>query len=217
MSTNTFCRNTKVPITRTTVPRHSLRYKYTSAPQLCSSCCPYAPYKSLNLTQHIYVTKRLQRKRLQGPFLNRVVHDSRLTVLNQKNTRMCVPETPFSLDLVDLLLKKIPPLQETISLVSNKAMLSIRYIYRRYFQHAHFIPIVGVGKRGEYQLVHCDLPRQHSFGTTLRFTGPVPADSRQRTPSVRNCVTRLTRDEPDGVWRFKINKWTPPRNSGGIQ
>ena len=23
-------------------------------------------------------------------------------------------------------------------------------IYRRYFQHAHFIPIVGVGKRGEY-------------------------------------------------------------------
>ena len=23
------------------------------------------------------------------------------------------------------------------------------YIYRRYFQHAHVIPIVGVGKRGE--------------------------------------------------------------------
>ena len=23
-------------------------------------------------------------------------------------------------------------------------------VYRRYFQHAHFIPIVGVGKRGEY-------------------------------------------------------------------
>ena len=51
---------------------------------------------------------------------------------------------------------------------------------RRYFQYAHFIPIVGVGKRGAYQLVHGDLPRQHSFGTTtLRFTGPVPADSRQ--------------------------------------
>ena len=60
----------------------------------------------------------------------------------------------------------------------------------RYFQHAHFIPIVGVGKRGEYQLVHGVLPRQHSFGTTLRFTDPVPADSRQWTPSVRNCVTR---------------------------
>ena len=24
------------------------------------------------------------------------------------------------------------------------------YLVRRYFQHAHFIPIVGVGKRGEY-------------------------------------------------------------------
>ena len=23
-------------------------------------------------------------------------------------------------------------------------------LVRRYFQHAHFIPIVGVGKRGEY-------------------------------------------------------------------
>ena len=52
--------------------------------------------------------------------------------------------------------------------------------YRRgYFQDAHFIPIVGVGKRGAYYLVHGDLPRQHPFGTTLRFTGPVPVDSRQ--------------------------------------
>ena len=50
---------------------------------------------------------------------------------------------------------------------------------QRYFQHAHFIPIVGVGKRGAYYLVHGDLPRQHLFGTTLRFTGPVPVDSRQ--------------------------------------
>ena len=50
---------------------------------------------------------------------------------------------------------------------------------RRYFQHAHYIPIVGVGEKVEYQLVHGDLPRQHSFETTLRFTGPVPADSRQ--------------------------------------
>ena len=47
------------------------------------------------------------------------------------------------------------------------------------FQHGHFIPIVGVRKGGEYELVHGDLPRQHPFGTTLRFTGPVPADSRQ--------------------------------------
>ena len=51
--------------------------------------------------------------------------------------------------------------------------------YAGTFQHAHFIPIVGVGKRGVYSLVHGDLPRQHPFGTTLRFTGPVPVDSRQ--------------------------------------
>ena len=43
----------------------------------------------------------------------------------------------------------------------------------------HFIPIVGVGNRGAYKLAHGDLPRQHSFGTTLRFTGPVPTDYRQ--------------------------------------
>ena len=50
----------------------------------------------------------------------------------------------------------------------------------QYFQHAHFIPIiVGVGKRGENLLVHGDLPRQHPFGTTVRFPGPVPADARQ--------------------------------------
>ena len=35
--------------------------------------------------------------------------------------------------------------------------------------------VVGVGKRGVHLLVHGDLPRQHSFGTTLRFTDPVPA------------------------------------------
>ena len=30
-------------------------------------------------------------------------------------------------------------------------ILSDHYkLYRRYFHHAHFIPIVGVGKRGEY-------------------------------------------------------------------
>ena len=28
-------------------------------------------------------------------------------------------------------------------------------------------------------MVHGDLPRQHSFGTILRFSGPVPADSLQ--------------------------------------
>ena len=49
----------------------------------------------------------------------------------------------------------------------------------RYFQHAHFIPVVGVGKRGADLFVDGDLPRQDSLGTTLRFTGPAPADSRQ--------------------------------------
>ena len=49
----------------------------------------------------------------------------------------------------------------------------------RYFQYAHFIPIVGVGKRGAYQLIHGDLPRQHPSGTTLMFTGSMSADSRQ--------------------------------------
>ena len=53
------------------------------------------------------------------------------------------------------------------------------HTHRRYFQHAHFVPIVGVGKSGPYYLMHGDLPRQHPFGATLRFTGPVPADSRQ--------------------------------------
>ena len=60
----------------------------------------------------------------------------------------------------------------------------------QYFQHAHFMPIVGVGKRGVNYFVHGDLSWQNSFGTTLRFTSPVPADSRQCTSSVRNCVTR---------------------------
>ena len=39
------------------------------------------------------------------------------------------------------------------------------------------VTLVGVGKRGAYEMVHGDLPRQHPFGTTLRFTGPVPANS----------------------------------------
>ena len=76
---------------------------------------------------------------------------------------------------------------------------------------------MGVGKErrtfiGPYGV----LPEQAAPvpGTTLRFTGPVPADSCQRTPSVRNYVTRQTRDWPDSVWRFKINKWTPPRKAG---
>ena len=33
----------------------------------------------------------------------------------------------------------------------------------RYFQHAHFIPIVGVGNRGAYCLVHGNLPSKAAF------------------------------------------------------
>ena len=33
---------------------------------------------------------------------------------------------------------------------SGSLSRTTRYSRRRYFQHAHFIPIVGVGKRGEY-------------------------------------------------------------------
>ena len=43
------------------------------------------------------------------------------------------------------------------------------------FQHAHFIPIMGLGNRGAYG----DAKAAPVTGTTLRFTGPVPTDSRQ--------------------------------------
>ena len=62
---------------------------------------------------------------------------------------------------------------------SSRGETNHRHTVRRYFQHAHSMPLVDVGKRDAYLLVHGDLPRQHPFGTTLRFTGPVPADSRQ--------------------------------------
>ena len=41
------------------------------------------------------------------------------------------------------------------------------------------ISIVGVEKRGAHQLVHGDAKAAPVTGTTLRFTGPVPADSRE--------------------------------------
>ena len=42
------------------------------------------------------------------------------------------------------------PVQLTTSRIGNLTRLIHTLLYRRYFQHAHFIPIVGVGKRGEY-------------------------------------------------------------------
>ena len=58
------------------------------------------------------------------------------------------------------------------------AFISAFSLYGEYVVR-FLLPIGVVGKRGTYQLVHGDLPRQHSFGTALRFAGPVPADSRQ--------------------------------------
>ena len=37
----------------------------------------------------------------------------------------------------------------------------------------------GCGKERRILIGPGDLPRQHPFGTTLRFIGPMPADSRQ--------------------------------------
>ena len=60
-----------------TVPRQSLQYKYTSAPQLYSfPCCPYAPYRSLNLTTHICY-EALTAKRLRGFFSTLPLNASR--------------------------------------------------------------------------------------------------------------------------------------------
>ena len=68
------------------------------------------------------------------------------------------------------------------------------------FSRPHYSPVLsicplhtnsGCGKERRILIgFHGDLPRQHTFGTTLKFTSPVPADSRQWTPSVRYCVTR---------------------------
>ena len=59
-----------------------------------------------------------------------------------------------------------------------KANIIINSIDRRYFQRANYIPIVGVGKRGPYELVHGDTKAAPVTEMALRFTGPVPVDSR---------------------------------------
>ena len=92
------------------------------------------------------------------------------------------------------------------------------YIYiRRYFQHALFIPIVGVVKRGvKYALAHRDLPRQHSFRTYLGFTDPVPVDSTAVVDA--NGMQLRGPINPGLAWRMAVlkNKWALPRKSGGI-
>ena len=42
---------------------------------------------------------------------------------------------------------------------------------RRYFQHAHFIPVVDAGKRCEYELVRGDAKAAPVTRTLLGFTG----------------------------------------------
>ena len=42
------------------------------------------------------------------------------------------------------------PVQLTTCRIGNLTRLIHTLARRRYFQHAHFIPTVGVGKRGEY-------------------------------------------------------------------
>ena len=91
-----------------TVPRQSLRYKYTSAPQLYSfSCCAYAPYRSLNLTTHVCHTAVLYRQRnFRGIWWIYPRHDPTLegtlrnnpspppgSTLNIKSSMSCFPHT----------------------------------------------------------------------------------------------------------------------------
>ena len=63
----------------------------------------------------------------------------------------------------------------------------------------------GCGKKEAHVIWSMVIPEKTApvIGITSRTIGPVPADSRQSTPSVRNCASRIT-------------KWTPPRKSGGI-
>ena len=60
----------------------------------------------------------------------------------------------------------------------------------------HTNSISGSGKREAHKNWSLVKPEKAApvTGTTLRTTDPVPTDSRQGTPSVRNRVTRLIRD-----------------------
>ena len=78
--------------------------------------------------------------------------------------------------------------------------------------------IVGVGKRGAYLLVHGDLPSAKA--------APVPNYLEVHWPcagglSAVNAIGTQLRDPMNsGLTRWRmavsINKWTPPRKSGGI-
>ena len=61
-----------------------------------------------------------------------------------------------------------------------------------YVAHVSTVPEVGVGKERRRKNWSMVIPEKAApvIGTTLRTTDPAPADSRQGTPSVSNCVTR---------------------------
>ena len=64
---------------------------------------------------------------------------------------ICKPRTNFILHLTLLYLPRKMPYQfGTYKRLTPAVRDEVGVYYRRYFQHAHFIPIVGVGKRGEY-------------------------------------------------------------------
>ena len=58
--------------------------------------------------------------------------------------------------------------------ISLQCMREFNQSINHYFQHAHW-----VWEREAHINWSMVMQRQHPFGTTLRFTGPVPADSRQ--------------------------------------
>ena len=95
-------------------------------------------------------------------------------------------------------------------LTKYQYFLSPQIIYKRYFQHAHHRPILGLGKRGAYYLlVHGGLARQHLFGAPvwnylevyLLYAGGVSALS--TIIGARLCDDLINTDPMAYVWRFK--------------
>ena len=74
-------------------------------------------------------------------------------------------------------------------------------LYGRYFQNAHFIPMVGVGKERRILIGPWGPAKAApATGTTLRFTGPVPADS----SAVNAIGTQLRGPINSGLVRWRM-------------
>ena len=69
-----------------------------------------------------------------------------------------------------------------------------------YFHYANLIPIVGVGKRGAYHLVHGDLPRQHLFETLDVYYWPCAGG----LSAVNAIVTQLRDPINSGLTRWRM-------------